>query len=283
MSCPSATGHDPQNEPRSLAGVAEVRRRVSDKPIRHTVNTHHHAGHTGGLRIYYVAQSATVVTHEANHTLYDDVVFHPGTRTIEPDLLSWRMPWFAPNPIPSYEPGGDDGHTLTDGERVVNIYPVLRLGHVGTMLIVHVPAERILDQRGPLLTPPRRGPTLPPPSPPTCGAWPTTSSNSGSTRRGTWASMASSARTWTSCRWSRGSRRASAARAGRRFACRLGVARHVGVHGLIGSHVAFMPLIEEEWARLRGSAGRRFIAFRHDVVRHAGVHGLVDGAWTSCR
>ena len=192
----------PQNEARSLAVIAEIRRRVPDKPIRYVVNTHHHADHAGGLRTY-VAQSATVVTHEANHAFYDDVVFHPGTRALEPDLLSSRMPWFAPNRVPSYELVGDDGHTLTDGERVVNIYPVLRLGHVGTMLIVHLPAERILINAD-LYSPPAPGADAPAVTP----------------------NMRSLAHNIEQLG--------------------LDVARHVGVHGLVGSHVDFMRLIEGE-------------------------------------
>jgi glyoxylase-like metal-dependent hydrolase (beta-lactamase superfamily II) len=192
----------PENEARSLAVIGEIRRRVPDKPIRYVVNTHHHADHAGGLRTY-VAQSATVVTHEANHAFYDDVVFHPGTRALEPDLLSSRMPWFAPNRVPSYELVGDDGYTLTDGERVVNIYPVLRLGHVGTMLIVHLPAERILINAD-LYSPPAPGADPPAVTP----------------------NMRSLAHNIEQLG--------------------LDVARHVGVHGLVGSHVDFMRLIEEE-------------------------------------
>ena len=192
----------PQNEARSLAVIAEIRRRVPDKPIRYVVNTHHHADHAGGLRTY-VAQSATVITHEANHEFYDAVFFHPGTRALEPDLLSSRMPWFAPNRVPSYELVGDDGYTLTDGERVVNIHPVLRLGHVGTMLIVHLPAERILINAD-LYSPPAPGSDPP----------------------AVTASMRSLAQNIEQLD--------------------LDVARHVGVHGLVGSHVDFMRLIDGE-------------------------------------
>ena len=192
----------PQNEARSLAVIAEIRRRVPDKPIRYVINTHHHADHAGGLRAY-VAQSATVITHEANHAFYDDVFFHPGTRALEPDLLSGRMPWFAPNRIPAYELVGDDGHTLTDGERVMNIHPVLRLGHAGTMLIAHLPAERILINAD-LYSPPAPGSDPPPVT----------------------AGMRSLAQNIEQLD--------------------LDVARHVGIHGLVGSHVDFMRLINGE-------------------------------------
>ena len=98
---------------------------------------------------------------------------------------------------------GDDGHILTDGERVVNIYPVLRLGHVGTMLIVHLPAERILINAD-LYSPPAPGSDPPAVTP----------------------NMRSLAHNIEQLG--------------------LDVARHVGVHGLVGSHVDFMRLIEGE-------------------------------------
>ena len=192
----------PQHEARSLAVIAEIRRRVPDKPIRYVVNTHHHADHAGGLRTY-VAQSATVVTHEKNHEFYNDVFFHPGTRALEPDLLSGRMPWFAPNRIPAFELVGEDGYTLTDGERVMDVYPVLRLGHSGTMLIVHLPAERILINAD-LYSPPAPGSDPP----------------------AVTANMRSLAQNIEQLG--------------------LDVARHVGVHGLVGSHVDFMRLVDGE-------------------------------------
>ena len=153
----------PLHEARSLAVIAEIRRVIPGKPIRYVVNTHHHADHAGGLRTY-VAQSATVVTHEANHDFYDDVFFHPGARVLEPDLLSARMPWFAPNRVPAFELVGDDGHTLTDGERVMNVHPILRLGHAGTMLVAHLPRERILINAD-LYSPPAPGADPPPVTP----------------------------------------------------------------------------------------------------------------------
>ena len=52
----------PQNEERSTAVIAEVKKLTPTKPIRYLVNTHHHFDHSGGLRTY-VAEGATIVTH----------------------------------------------------------------------------------------------------------------------------------------------------------------------------------------------------------------------------
>ena len=132
----------PQNEERSLAVIAEVRRLIPNKPIRYVVNTHHHFDHAGGLRTY-VAQSTTVVTHQGNRDFYDDVFFHPGRRILEPDILSGRMPWFSGNRIPAFETLNEK-YVLSDGERTMDIYPVLGLAHNGNMLIAYLPTERIL-------------------------------------------------------------------------------------------------------------------------------------------
>ncbi|MCY4658467.1 MAG: MBL fold metallo-hydrolase [Acidobacteria bacterium] len=191
----------PQNEARSLGVIAELRRRVPDKPIRYVVNTHHHADHAGGLRTY-VAQSATVLTHEANGDFYRNVFFHPGTRSLEPDILSSRMPWFAPNRVPAIELVSDS-YTLTDGEREMHIYAVEDLSHTGTMLIAHLPAERILINAD-LYSPPR--PDVDPPA-------------------------------------ANANMRALAANIER---LGLDIARHVGVHGLVGSHVDFLRIVNAE-------------------------------------
>ena len=144
----------PQNEARSLAVIAEVRRLIPNQPIRYVVNTHHHFDHSGGLRTY-VAQSATVVTHQGNRDFFYDVCFHPGPRTLEPDILSTRMPWFAGNRIPAFETVNEK-YVISDGVRTMDLYPVLGLGHSGTMLVVYLPAERILINAD-LYSPPAPG------------------------------------------------------------------------------------------------------------------------------
>ncbi len=144
----------PLNEARSLAVIAETRRLIPNKPIRYVVNTHHHFDHSGGLRTY-VAQSATVVTHRDNLEFYDDVFFHPGARTLEPDLLSSQLPWFAGNREPSFEVVNEK-YVLSDGVRTLDLYPVQGVAHAGTMLIAYLPAEKILINAD-LYSPPAPG------------------------------------------------------------------------------------------------------------------------------
>ena len=109
----------PQDEFRSLAVIAEVHKLVPDKPIRYVVNTHHHFDHSGGLRTY-AAQGVSVVTHAANKAFYQNVLFYPLQRSLEPDLLSLRYPWFRTDRVPVIE-GVEDKFVISDGMRTLDI------------------------------------------------------------------------------------------------------------------------------------------------------------------
>ncbi|HYR91418.1 MAG TPA: MBL fold metallo-hydrolase [Terriglobia bacterium] len=132
----------PQDEARSLVVIAEVQKLVPSKPIQYVINTHHHFDHSGGLRTY-VAQGVTVVTHQQNREFYERVLFHPGQRTLQPDLLSMRYPWFAGNRVPPIETVNQK-YVLSDGARTLDIYPVQGLAHNSNMLLVYLPTEKIL-------------------------------------------------------------------------------------------------------------------------------------------
>ena len=140
----------PQDELRSLAVIAEVRRLVPSKPIRYIVNTHYHFDHSGGLRTY-VAMGATVVTHAGNRQFYEDVFFYPAPRTVEPDLLSTRYPWFRGNRANAFETVTDK-YVISDGVRTLDVLALQGVIHDGNMLVAYLPTERILinaDMFGP--------------------------------------------------------------------------------------------------------------------------------------
>jgi glyoxylase-like metal-dependent hydrolase (beta-lactamase superfamily II) len=132
----------PQDEARSLAVIAEVQKLVPNKPIQYVINTHHHFDHSGGLRTY-VAHGATVVTHQANREFYEQVFFYPSARTLQPDLLSSRYPWFAGNRVVPIE-GVNQKYVISDGVRTLEMHPVQGLDHNSNMLIVYLPTEKIL-------------------------------------------------------------------------------------------------------------------------------------------
>jgi len=144
----------PTNEARSIAVIDEVHRLIPNKPIRYLVNTHHHYDHSGGLRTY-VAEGATIVTHERNREFYEKVFFAPSPRTLQPDRLAMypRAPTFETV---------NQRYALTDGTRVLELHHVPGLAHNQNMLIAYLPKEKIVVE-GDLYTPPAQG--APPPTP----------------------------------------------------------------------------------------------------------------------
>jgi glyoxylase-like metal-dependent hydrolase (beta-lactamase superfamily II) len=145
----------PTNEERSIAVISEARRLVPNKPIRYLVNTHHHFDHAGGMRTY-VAEGATIITHERNRDFYERVFFAPAPRTLQPDRLSLypRAPVFETV---------NQRYALSDGTRIVEIYHVPGLAHNQNMLIAYLPKEKIVVE-GDLYTPPAAGASAPTPN-----------------------------------------------------------------------------------------------------------------------
>src|SRR5437867_4750678 len=80
----------PLNEERSLAVLAEVSKLIPNKPVRYVLNTHHHFDHSGGLRTY-LAQGATIVTHQANREYYEQVLFNPAPRTLQQNIQRLKL------------------------------------------------------------------------------------------------------------------------------------------------------------------------------------------------
>jgi glyoxylase-like metal-dependent hydrolase (beta-lactamase superfamily II) len=124
----------PTSEARTLAVNETVRQTVPGKPIRYVVNTHAHYDHASGLRAY-VAEGATVITHEINKPFLEQAWARPWT--IEPDLL-------ARSPKPATIETVGDKRVLTDGSRTVELYHLQGSGHNAGTLIAYLPAERIL-------------------------------------------------------------------------------------------------------------------------------------------
>jgi len=124
----------PLNEARSIAVIEEVKRLVPDKPIQYVINTHHHFDHSGGLRTY-VAEGATVITHEGNRAFYEWAWKQP--RTLEPDKLAEnpREPAFI-----TYK----NKYVLTDGGRSVEVHLIIGDNHDEFLSFVYLPREKLL-------------------------------------------------------------------------------------------------------------------------------------------
>jgi glyoxylase-like metal-dependent hydrolase (beta-lactamase superfamily II) len=145
----------PVNEERSLWVLPELRKLVPTKPIKFVVNTHHHFDHVGGIRTY-VAQGATIVTHESNRQFFEQVVLSPAARTLEPDIFSNLYPSFGTDRKPVVQAVREAKFTITDGARTIDVYPIQGLAHSGDMLIAYLPAEKILVNAD-LYSPPAPG------------------------------------------------------------------------------------------------------------------------------
>jgi glyoxylase-like metal-dependent hydrolase (beta-lactamase superfamily II) len=112
-----------------------------------------HFDHSGGLRTY-VAEGATVVTHEMNRAYYEQAWAAP--RTLNPDAL-------AKAPRPATFETFTDKHVLTDGRRAIELHNIAGSGHNDAFTMVYFPAEKILvevDAWAPL------APNAPPPAAP---------------------------------------------------------------------------------------------------------------------
>ena len=153
----------PVNEERSLAVLAEVNKLIPNKPVRYVVNTHHHFDHSGGLRTY-LAQGATVVTHQTNREYLEGVLFNPAPRTLQPDRFSTYYPYFSGGRRPLPIEAVNQKFTLSDGVRTIDLYPVENLNHTATMLIAYLPKEKILVNAD-LYSPPAQGAQAPAPNP----------------------------------------------------------------------------------------------------------------------
>ena len=149
----------PLNEERSLAVIAEVGKLIPNKPIKYLVNTHHHFDHSGGLRTY-LAQGATIVTHQANKEYYENVHFSTAARTLQPDRFSTYYPYFSGGRRPLPIETVNQKYVISDGVRTVDLYPVQGLNHAATMLLVYLPKEKILVNAD-LYSPPAQGAPAP--------------------------------------------------------------------------------------------------------------------------
>jgi glyoxylase-like metal-dependent hydrolase (beta-lactamase superfamily II) len=159
----------PLNEARSLAVIQEAQRLIPNKPIRYLVVTHHHFDHSGGVRTY-VAHGAIVVTHQASKDFFNDLVFYPYPRMMQPDILSTYYPRFGQDKFPTFETVQVQSanetrrkFVLGDETQAIELYPMMNLNHAGDMLIAYLPKEKILINAD-LYSPPAQGAPAPMPN-----------------------------------------------------------------------------------------------------------------------
>jgi glyoxylase-like metal-dependent hydrolase (beta-lactamase superfamily II) len=143
------------SDARALAIIAETKRVIPNKPIRYVMNTHPHSDHAGGLSAF-VAEGATIVTHENNKEFFENAYSTP--RTLLTDSLARAQAEAAAKKQtlrPKVE-GVGDRKVYRDNNHSVELYHMkVNLGtkpvpeytpHSDGWLIAYLPKEKILFQ-----------------------------------------------------------------------------------------------------------------------------------------
>jgi glyoxylase-like metal-dependent hydrolase (beta-lactamase superfamily II) len=141
----------PQSDQRAEQIIAEAKKLIPNKPIKYVVNTHHHFDHSGGLRAF-VAEGATVVTHEINKPYYEKTFVMP--HTLAPDRL-------ATSPKKATFETMTEKKVLTDGNHVIELHHLQGSGHNDGLLVAYLPKEKILIEAD-AFNPPAQMATAPP-------------------------------------------------------------------------------------------------------------------------
>jgi glyoxylase-like metal-dependent hydrolase (beta-lactamase superfamily II) len=132
----------PINDDRAAAVLGEVKK-LSSKPLKYVIASHHHFDHAGGLRAVS-AEGATIIAHDANKAFLEKVLAAPAT--LSPDRLA------KAGKKGTVEATGAK-RTLTDGSRTVDIHQIADNIHHAGIVMVHLPKEKLLVEAD-VYTPP---------------------------------------------------------------------------------------------------------------------------------
>jgi glyoxylase-like metal-dependent hydrolase (beta-lactamase superfamily II) len=124
----------PLDEARSLAVLAEAKKLVPNKPVRYVLTTHHHFDHSGGLRTY-VAEGATVVTHQSNVPYFEKTLVAPATLSPDAQSKAARAPMLQ---------GVTGKDIITDGKQTIEIYATSGDTHTNEYTLIYLPGPKVL-------------------------------------------------------------------------------------------------------------------------------------------
>ena len=144
----------PQSDDRTLAVIRKARELRPGKPVRAVINTHHHFDHAGGIRAA-MSEGLTVITQSANAPFFQNL--SKRQHSIVRDAL-------AKSPKPARIESVTTKRVLTSGARNVEIHHLRGSQHAGTMLMVYLPAEKLLIEAD-VYSPPAANATTIPPAP----------------------------------------------------------------------------------------------------------------------
>jgi len=126
----------PSSDMRADEIIAHAKKLVPNKPIKYVINTHAHFDHAQGLRAF-VAEGATIITHEGNKGYYEKILANP--HTLVPD----KMQKMAKQPKVKVEYVGDH-KMLTDGTQTIELDRVMNSTHNAYMLMAYLPKDKVL-------------------------------------------------------------------------------------------------------------------------------------------
>ena len=123
----------PLYDGRAAAVLAEVKK-LSPKPIRFVINSHHHFDHAGGLRTA-AAQGAEIVSSSTARPYFERVMAN--ANTVAPDALQQSGRRAVVSSI-------DGKRVFSDGARSVEVYFIEGSVHAYGFNMVYLPAEKLL-------------------------------------------------------------------------------------------------------------------------------------------
>ena len=122
-----------QNEARTRAVIDQTKKAIPGKPIRYVVVTHTHFDHVSGLRDF-VAEGATIITHESSAKFFERALSTP--RTLNKAEAK-------PAGTPKIQAVGDR-FVLQDGKQVVELHRIKGHVHADDMLVAYIPSAKTI-------------------------------------------------------------------------------------------------------------------------------------------